>query len=57
MEKLNHIKDVHALLDAVLLQARQLTRADAGSIYLIENNVPQFQLHPQRHPVRRLRRQ
>ena len=37
MEKLSHIKDVHALLDEVLLQARQLTRADAGSIYLIEN--------------------
>ncbi len=42
MEKLSHIKDVHALLDAVLLQARQLTRADAGSIYLIENNVLNF---------------
>jgi HD-GYP domain-containing protein (c-di-GMP phosphodiesterase class II) len=42
VEKLNHIKDLHALLDAVLLQARQLTRADAGSIYLIENNVLNF---------------
>jgi HD-GYP domain-containing protein (c-di-GMP phosphodiesterase class II) len=42
VEKLNHIKDVHALLDAVLLQARQLTRADAGSIFLIENNVLNF---------------
>ena len=42
MEKLSHIKDVHALLDEVLLQARQLTRADAGSIYLIENNVLNF---------------
>lgn len=42
VEKLNHIKDVHALLDAVLLQARQLTQADAGSIYLIENNVLNF---------------
>jgi HD-GYP domain-containing protein (c-di-GMP phosphodiesterase class II) len=42
VEKLNQIKDVHALLDAVLLQARQLTRADAGSIYLIENNVLNF---------------
>jgi HD-GYP domain-containing protein (c-di-GMP phosphodiesterase class II) len=42
MEKLYDIKDVHALLDAVLLQARQLTRADAGSIYLIENNVLNF---------------
>jgi len=42
MEKLSHIKDVHALLDAVLLEARQMTRADAGSIYLIENNVLNF---------------
>ncbi len=42
VEKLNHIKDVHALLDAVLLQARQLTRADAGSIYLIKNNLLNF---------------
>lgn len=42
VEKLNQIKDVHALLDAVLLQARQLTQADAGSIYLIENQVLNF---------------
>lgn len=42
VERLSYIKDVHALLDAVLLQARQLTRADAGSIYLIENNVLNF---------------
>jgi HD-GYP domain-containing protein (c-di-GMP phosphodiesterase class II) len=42
MEKLSHIKDVHALLGEVLLQARRLTRADAGSIYLIENNVLNF---------------
>ena len=42
MEKLAHIKDVHALLAEVLLQARQMTRADAGSIYLIENNVLNF---------------
>jgi HD-GYP domain-containing protein (c-di-GMP phosphodiesterase class II) len=42
MEKLSQIKDVHALLAEVLLQARKLTRADAGSIYLIENNVLNF---------------
>jgi len=42
MEKLAQIKDVHALLAEVLLQARRLTRADAGSIYLIENNVLNF---------------
>ncbi|MCK9377975.1 MAG: HD domain-containing protein [Syntrophobacterales bacterium] len=42
MEKLYSIKDLHALLDAVLLQARQFTHADAGSIYLIENGVLNF---------------
>jgi HD-GYP domain-containing protein (c-di-GMP phosphodiesterase class II) len=42
VEKLHHIKDIHALLDAILLQARQLTRADAGSIYLIKNNLLNF---------------
>lgn len=42
MERLSHIKDIHALLDAVLLQARRMTRADAGSIYLIEHNVLNF---------------
>jgi HD-GYP domain-containing protein (c-di-GMP phosphodiesterase class II) len=42
MEKLSHIKDVHALLDEVLLRARQMTRADAGSIYLLENKVLNF---------------
>jgi HD-GYP domain-containing protein (c-di-GMP phosphodiesterase class II) len=42
MEKLSHIKDVHALLDEVLRKARRMTRSDAGSIYLIENNVLNF---------------
>ena len=42
MEKLYHIKDINALLDAVLLQARQFAHADAGSIYLIENQVLNF---------------
>ncbi len=42
MEKLSHLKDVHALLDEVLLQARRLTRADAGSIYLIQDKVLNF---------------
>jgi HD-GYP domain-containing protein (c-di-GMP phosphodiesterase class II) len=37
VEQLNHINDIHALLDSVLFHARQLTHADAGSIYLIEN--------------------
>jgi HD-GYP domain-containing protein (c-di-GMP phosphodiesterase class II) len=42
MEELYHLKDLDALLDAVLLQARRLTNADAGSIYLVDNNVLNF---------------
>jgi HD-GYP domain-containing protein (c-di-GMP phosphodiesterase class II) len=42
MDRLSHLKDVHALLDEVLLQARLMTRADAGSIYLLENKVLNF---------------
>jgi HD-GYP domain-containing protein (c-di-GMP phosphodiesterase class II) len=42
VEQLHNIKDLHALLDSVLRLARQLIRADAGSIYLIENNVLNF---------------
>jgi HD-GYP domain-containing protein (c-di-GMP phosphodiesterase class II) len=34
---LNQIKDIDSLLDRVLLEARRFSRADAGSIYLLEN--------------------
>lgn len=33
-DNINHIKDVYCLLDRVLFEARTITRADAGSIYL-----------------------
>jgi HD-GYP domain-containing protein (c-di-GMP phosphodiesterase class II) len=36
-EALNQIKDIDALLDRVLLEARRFSRSDAGSIYLLEN--------------------
>jgi response regulator RpfG family c-di-GMP phosphodiesterase len=36
-EDLNQIKDIDSLLDRVLLEARRFCRADAGSIYLLEN--------------------
>ena len=42
MERLYQVKDIDALLDEVLLEARRLTNADAGSIYLIENQVLNF---------------
>ncbi len=51
MEGLHHLKDLDALLDQVLLQARRLTAADAGSIYLIVTSGLALQLRPQRHPV------
>ena len=47
MEELNRIgvalsetRDVGALLDMILLKARQITRADAGSLYLVEETHP-----------------
>jgi HD-GYP domain-containing protein (c-di-GMP phosphodiesterase class II) len=42
LQELHYVKDLDALLDRVLLQARSLTNADAGSIYLIENQLLHF---------------
>jgi len=36
IEELNTLKDVDSILDKVLGEAREMTNADAGSIYLIE---------------------
>ena len=36
IEELHHLHDVDTILDRILLEARQLARADAGSIYLID---------------------
>jgi len=41
-ENLNHIKDVDSLLDNILYDARLFTKADSGSIYLIESNKLKF---------------
>jgi len=35
-ESLSHLQDLDTLLDRVLLEARNLVRAEAGSIYLVE---------------------
>lgn len=40
IEKLGHIKDLDSLLDRVLLEARRLTNADAGSIFLVDPADP-----------------
>ncbi len=37
VEQLGNIKDLDALLDRVLLEARRLTNADAGSIFLVDS--------------------
>lgn len=37
-DELNHIKDIDSLLDTILHETRRLTRADAGSIFLLEND-------------------
>ncbi len=41
-EKLNQIHDLDSLLDHLLYESRRFTGADAGSIYLIKNNVVEF---------------
>lgn len=41
-EELHQFKDLDALLDAVLAHSRRLTKAEAGSIYLVGNNVLDF---------------
>ena len=42
IEELNHLKDVDTILDRVLSEARKLTRADAGSIFLIQEGLLRF---------------
>lgn len=42
IEELNNLKDVDAILDKVLAEARDMTKADAGSIYLIEDDRLRF---------------
>lgn len=42
VEESSHLKDLDALLDRVLLDARRLTHSDAGSIFLVEGNRLNF---------------
>jgi len=41
-EELNRLKDVDAILDRILYEARRLSNADAGSIFLIKKGQLQF---------------
>lgn len=42
-EKISHIKDIDSLLDRVLSEARAITNADAGSIYLLNGDKLTFE--------------
>jgi response regulator RpfG family c-di-GMP phosphodiesterase len=41
-EQLGQLKDLDAILGSILTRSRQLTRADAGSIFLVENDSLRF---------------
>lgn len=41
-EKLNELKDLDAILDRVLSESRRLTNADAGTIYLLDEDKLKF---------------
>lgn len=41
-EELNHLKDVDTILDKILLEARKIAGADAGSIFLLKDNTLNF---------------
>lgn len=42
IEELNHFKDVNAILDRILYEARRLSNADAGSIFICEKDRLRF---------------
>ncbi len=42
-KNINTVKDIDSLLDLLLLGARTITSADAGSIYLVKNNKLSFE--------------
>ncbi len=42
IEEINHLNDVDAILDRILYETRRLSNADAGSIFLLEENTLKF---------------
>ncbi len=42
LDRLHHVRDLHSLLDTLLSETRSLVRADAGSIFLVEDGVLKF---------------
>jgi HD-GYP domain-containing protein (c-di-GMP phosphodiesterase class II) len=48
-------RDIHKLLDLVLLKSRQITGADAGSVYVVETREGEGELAPSSGKARRRR--
>ncbi|MBS3808722.1 MAG: HD domain-containing protein [Desulfobacterales bacterium] len=42
IEELNHLKDVDAILDKILYESRRIANADAGSIFIAEEDLLRF---------------
>jgi len=42
IEELNHLNDIDTILDKILFEARQLSNADAGSIFILEDDKLRF---------------
>ncbi len=42
MSELNRLQDIDAILDRILLEARRLSKADAGSIFLVDDGKLRF---------------
>lgn len=42
MSELNRLQDIDAILDRILFEARRLSRADAGSIFLVDDGKLRF---------------
>jgi len=43
LENISHIKDIDTLLEQVLFEARKIVNAEAGSVFLIKDNVLSFE--------------
>jgi len=43
LENISHIKDIDTLLEQVLLEARKIVNAEAGSVFLIKKNYLSFE--------------
>ena len=42
LDRLHHVRDLHSLLDTLLSETRHLVKADAGSIFLVEDGTLKF---------------